>query len=124
MNTTKTNKVGRPATNLIWPTGLFTIQQLHVLNSKKIRWELSARQHVERMMSKRYVSKAKETVETGKPGKPAHLFSLTKWGERKLTVKASRKNVKAPVAEPAPAVESSDPVGVVEATMNALAAIA
>ncbi len=125
-------KVGRPSAKLVYPEGTFTVKQLHAMNRKKVEWELSIRQHIERNIAKRYIVKDKAKVHTGTVGKPADLFRLTKWGMAKLPVKASKtpepvvevsvKEIVAVPAESQPAVvlPQNTPENIVNATLEAL----
>lgn len=69
--------VGRPAFNLKFPRGAFTIAQLFELNKATVKWSLTIRQHVEKELAKGFLTKLTETVKTGKVGKPAHKFIRT-----------------------------------------------
>jgi hypothetical protein len=102
MNTSKntSSKAGRPSTKLVYPAGSFTISQLFALNQGRIKWELSARQHVAKEQARRWVTKLNKTVKTGAPGKPADLYTLTKWGQRKLEVQAAPTHVEVSMETP------------------------
>jgi hypothetical protein len=104
-----TKSAGRPAAQLVYPSGPFTVKQLYALNKRRVKWELSIRQHIDRAIEARWISKTIAKVHTGQAGKPAHLFSLTKWGQAKLNVKGGSTPIKTPITievpTPAPAVE-------------------
>lgn len=83
---TKTNRPGRPAAKLNYPSGLFTIGQLYEINKDKVKHELSIRQHIEKARSRRWVSKERKPLETGTVGKPPFLYKVTKRGMINLNV--------------------------------------
>ena len=114
---TKTKSVGRPAAQLVYPDGPFTIKQLHALNKRKVRWELSIRQHIERNIEHRLISSRIETVKSGKVGKPAHVFTLTKRGLANLKVKGGGTPTEAPVVDVAvetPAIPPTSEISLTE----------
>ena len=65
------SKVGRPSAQLVYPSTPFTIDQLFELNKGKVKWELSVRQHVNKEVARRGITKLAKTV-TGQP----HLLAL------------------------------------------------
>jgi hypothetical protein len=98
---TKTKSVGRPAAKLVYPDGSFTVKELYALNKRRVKWDLSIRQHIEKGIAHRWISKNITTLQNGNVGKPAHVYSLTKWGQAKLNIKHSTKPIEIPLTETA-----------------------
>lgn len=93
------SKVGRPAKVLVYPSTPFTIDQLFEMNKGTVKWELSVRQHVKREIARRGITELVKTVKTGKVGKPAYLYTLTKFGQKRLTVATVATEVPTPVTQ-------------------------
>ena len=107
MKTKQIQTVGRPKAKLVYPNGPFTVDELYALNSRTVKCKLSIRQHIARAQADRFVSVRVGSVQTGKVGKPAHIYSLTKWGQSKLSlVNETPIPLDAPVVEVPAAVEA------------------
>ena len=77
MNKNTTPKpVGRPALDIKFPAGAFTINELHSLNPQA-KWSLTIRQHVQKQLKVGWLSKLPKTRPTGGVGKPSDLFIRT-----------------------------------------------
>lgn len=75
---------GRPKFVLKYPRGSFTFKELYELNrgekgrGKKAKvCELTVRNHIKDQLEVGFLTKLDETVETGKPGQPAHRYIRT-----------------------------------------------
>jgi hypothetical protein len=75
MNKTNKNSVGRPYADIVYPRGAFTIKQLHEANPNVC--PLTVRKHVVNELDTKFLTLLKDTVKTGKPGKPADKFIRT-----------------------------------------------
>lgn len=110
-NTKSVKSVGRPAAELKFPRGIFTIKDLADLNPDVCR--ATVINHVESELDAKFLTRLAETVKTGKVGKPAHKFVRTSvFNLMKNRKKSSRKAV-APVAE-VPAEVVAEPQVAVE----------
>lgn len=68
----ESNTVGRPKTALKYPRGSFTIAELAKLNPNVCM--LTCRKHVDEGVGSKTLKLLKETVQTGKVGKPAYKY--------------------------------------------------
>jgi hypothetical protein len=81
-STTKaTRGPGRPKATLKYPRGSFTFAELFEFNrgegEKPNVCKLTVRNHIKEKLSDGFLTKLKESVETGKPGQPAHRYIRT-----------------------------------------------
>jgi hypothetical protein len=114
MNKNTTPKpVGRPALDIKFPAGAFTINELHALNPQA-KWSLTIRQHVQKQLKAGWLTKLPKTRPTGGVGKPADLFIRTAM----FKAAGARKAARAALNETPVAVDVVTPV--VEATPETL----
>lgn len=122
-NETKTpGKVGRPAAELTYPRGAFTINELFEANKDKVKWPLTVRQHVEKQVKAGFLSKLPDTEKTGKVGKPAfrYMRSAVLAGIEARKAKSETEGStpsETPVQAEAP-VEVTNPAPVVEVSLT------
>jgi hypothetical protein len=77
---TKTKSVGRPAAEIKYPRGIFTMKELFALNrcgSDTGVCKLTVIKHVDAEVQAKFLTLLKDRVMTGKVGKPAHRFIRT-----------------------------------------------
>lgn len=118
MNTTVTNKVGRPLAKVTYPRGIFTVADLYELNRgergrgkrPKISM-LTVRKHITAQLAGGFLTQV-DSVQSGKVGQPAAQFIRTAVKAGLEAARAARQEVletpvslEAPVAEPVAAVE-------------------
>lgn len=118
---------GRPAFQLVYPRGSFTVAELAKVNPGVCT--LTVRQHIDKGIDTRFLKLLNDTVQTGKVGKPAFKYiRAAVFNGRRKAAKARRGNaipvastpeapavtvpiVAEPVAVQAPiAVEQAEPV--------------
>lgn len=97
---------GRPAAKVKYPRGSFTVASLFAANATVVKWALSIRQHIEKGIEAGTITQLPKNVMTGKVGKPAHRFILTK-NIRKAKVTKATPKVTETVATPTPVVETA-----------------
>jgi hypothetical protein len=90
MNTKSAPKVGRPAAELKYPRGVFTLNQLVDLNPGVCR--LTCIKHVATELDSNFLTLLKEPVRTGKVGKPALRYIRTAIKNGLNRAKKTRKN--------------------------------
>lgn len=90
MNTKTAPKVGRPAAELKYPRGVFTLNQLVDLNPGVCR--LTCIKHVAAELDSKFLTLLKEPVRTGKVGKPALRYIRTSINKGLKQAKRTRKN--------------------------------
>lgn len=138
---TKTRGVGRPEAEIKYPRGIFTMNDLVEMNSDKALGagkgvcRLTCIKHLSEDLENNTITLLKDTVKTGKVGKPAFRYLRTSVYQSRLARKAGSGGTpaEAPAIEtvetPAPAVTSEVPVSepeavpaesVVDATLAAL----
>jgi hypothetical protein len=76
MKNNKVSQVGRPSFQLKYPRGAFTVNDLIEVNPKVCA--LTCRQHVSKGLRSKFLKKMKETVQSGKAGKPAFKYIQAK----------------------------------------------
>jgi len=118
MNTKNKNtrSVGRPAAELVWPRGIFTIDEAFELNKKAVKWPLTVRQHVVKALANKTLTLLKDTVQTGKPGRPASKLIRTAVWKALKTARKARGNVNETAIPLTEVVDASVSVPVVVAT--------
>lgn len=72
---------GRPKAVLKYPRGSFTFNELFELNrgegSEPAVCQLTVRNHIKARLKDGFLTKLDESVDTGKPGQPAHRYIRT-----------------------------------------------
>lgn len=81
-STKATKGPGRPKATLKYPRGSFTFKELYELNRGEDKknpdvCELTVRNHIKEKLAEGFLTKLAESVETGKPGQPAHRYIRT-----------------------------------------------
>lgn len=102
MNKTNKNSVGRPYAEIVYPRGAFTINQLHEANPGLC--SLTVRNHVNAKLNNKFLTLMKDTVKTGRPGKPAEKFIRTAVYKGLMTARKTRsKTIEVTTVNDAPA---------------------
>jgi hypothetical protein len=112
---TVAKKAGRPAFEIKYPKGMFTVDELFDLNnsgkSKKVKCKLTIRNHIQRDLETG-VLKQVGSVKTGKAGQPAiQYIRATVWAALEAARAGRLTKANTPTTdEPSPAVSVDTPV--------------
>lgn len=127
---TKTRSVGRPAAEIKYPRGIFTMKELFALNrcgQNDGVCKLTVIKHVDAKLEAKFLTLLKDRVMTGKVGKPAHRYIRTAVYKGLKQARKARGGTpsEAPIVEVAalPATPAPSPA-VIETSAPASVAIA